>query len=41
MLNDTRVRTAKPADRAIKFSDSGGLYLLIRPRGTFCPIGAS
>jgi integrase len=34
MLNDTRVRTAKPADRPIKLSDSGGLYLLIKPNGS-------
>jgi integrase len=34
MLNDTRVRTAKPADRAVKLSDSGGLYLLIQPNGS-------
>jgi integrase len=34
MLNDTRVRTAKPADRPIKLSDSGGLYLLIQPNGS-------
>src|SRR5262245_21045446 len=34
MLNDTRVRTAKPADRAIKHSDSGGLYLLVQPNGS-------
>jgi integrase len=34
MLNDTRVRNAKPADRAIKLSDSGGLHLLIQPNGS-------
>ena len=34
MLNDTRVRTARPADRPIKLSDSGGLYLLIQPNGS-------
>src|SRR5262245_4339262 len=34
MLNDTRVRTAKPADRPIKLSDSGGLHLLIQPSGS-------
>src|SRR5262245_9618216 len=33
MLNDTRVRTAKPADRPIKLSHSGGLHLLIQPSG--------
>ena len=34
MLNDTRVRTAKPANRPIKLSDSGGLHLLIQPNGS-------
>jgi integrase len=34
MLNDTRVRTAKPCQRPIKLSDSGGLYLLIMPHGS-------
>jgi integrase len=34
MLNDTRVRTAKACERAIKLSDSGGLYLLIQPHGS-------
>jgi hypothetical protein len=34
MLNDTRVRTAKPGQRPIKLSDSGGLHLLIQPHGT-------
>jgi integrase len=34
MLNDTRVRAAKPCQRPIKISDSGGLYLLITPHGS-------
>src|SRR5215472_9154279 len=34
MLNDTRVRNAKPADRPIKLSDSGGLHLLIQANGS-------
>src|SRR5258706_7607536 len=34
MLNDTRVRNAKPAHRPVKLSDSGGLYLLIQPNGS-------
>jgi hypothetical protein len=34
MLNDTRARTAKSADRPIKLSDGGGLYLLIQPNGS-------
>ena len=34
MLNDTRVRTAKRADRPIKLSNSGGLHLLIQPNGS-------
>jgi hypothetical protein len=34
MLNDTRVRNAKRADRPIKLSDSGGLHLLIQPNGS-------
>ena len=34
MLNDTRVRNAKRADRPIKLSDGGGLHLLIQPNGS-------
>ena len=34
MLNDTRVRQAKRADRPIKLSDAGGLHLLIQPNGS-------
>jgi integrase len=34
MLNDTRVRNAKRADRPFKLSDSGGLYLLVQPNGS-------
>ena len=34
MLNDTRVRNAKAADRPIKLSDGGGLYLLLMPNGS-------
>src|SRR5262245_45157052 len=34
MLNDTRVRNARPSDRPIKLSDSGGRYLLIQPNGS-------
>ncbi len=34
MLNDTRVRNAKPADRPIKLSDSSGLHLLVQPNGS-------
>jgi integrase len=34
MLNDTRVRNAKGGNRPIKLSDSGGLYLLIKPNGS-------
>jgi hypothetical protein len=34
MLNDTRVRNAKRADRPIKLSDRGGLHLLIQPNGS-------
>lgn len=32
MLNDTRIRHAKPGDREYKLSDFDGLYLLVRPR---------
>src|SRR6476660_4235211 len=34
MLNDTRVRNAKRADRPIKLSDRGGLHVLIQPTGS-------
>lgn len=33
MLNDTRIRQTKPADKPIKLADSHGLYLEIRPTG--------
>jgi hypothetical protein len=32
-LTDTAVRKAKPADRPIKLSDGGGMYLLVKPDG--------
>jgi integrase len=34
MLGDTRIRGTKPADRPIKLSDGGGLYVLIKPNGS-------
>lgn len=33
MLTDTAIRKAKPSDKAYKLSDSGGLYMLIKPDG--------
>jgi integrase len=33
MLTDTRVRQAKPRNRPVKLTDSGGLHLLIQPTG--------
>lgn len=33
-LTDTTCRTAKPADRAYKLSDAGGLYLEVTPSGS-------
>jgi integrase len=33
MLTDTKLRTAKPTDKPIKLTDSGGLYLEVRPTG--------
>jgi integrase len=32
-LTDLKIRTAKPADKQYKLSDSGGLYLLVKPNG--------
>jgi integrase len=34
MLNDTRIRNAKPAERDYKLTDFGGLYLLVRTNGS-------
>ncbi len=34
MLNDTRIRGAKPRDRDYKLTDYGGLHLLVRPGGS-------
>ena len=34
MLNDTRVRGAKPRDRDYKLTDYDGLHLLVRPTGS-------
>ncbi len=33
-LTDTAIRKAKPTDRQYKMADSGGLYLLVHPRGS-------
>lgn len=33
-LTDAKVRSAKPTEKAYKLSDSGGLYLLIKPNGS-------
>ncbi|MBP5996963.1 MAG: integrase arm-type DNA-binding domain-containing protein [Azonexus sp.] len=33
-LTDTAIRTAKPAEKATKMADSGGLYLLLSPNGS-------
>ncbi|WP_024302903.1 integrase arm-type DNA-binding domain-containing protein [Pseudogulbenkiania sp. MAI-1] len=33
-LTDTKLRNLKPADKDTKLSDSGGLYLLVRPNGS-------
>lgn len=33
-LTDSKIRNAKPAAKAIKLTDGGGLYLEIRPTGT-------
>ena len=32
-LTDTRIRNAKPKPKPYKFSDGGGLYVLIMPSG--------
>ena len=34
MLNDTRIRNAKPAERDYKLTDFDGLYLLVRANGS-------
>ena len=34
MLNDTRIRNAKPRERDTKLTDFDGLYLLLRPNGS-------
>jgi integrase len=34
MLNDTRIRNAKPREREYKLTDFDGLYILIRPNGS-------
>jgi integrase len=33
-LTDTAIRNAKPKEKAVKLSDGGGLFLLIKPNGT-------
>lgn len=35
MLTDTAIRNAKPRDKFYKVSDSGGLYLLVKPTGKY------
>ena len=32
-LTDAKIRSSKPAEKAFKVSDSGGLYLLVKPNG--------
>lgn len=34
MLSAVKVKTAKPAERAYKLADSGGLFLLVQPNGS-------
>jgi integrase len=34
MLNDTRIRNAKPRERDYKLTDFDGLYVLVRPNGS-------
>ncbi|MDY0040626.1 MAG: Arm DNA-binding domain-containing protein [Desulforhabdus sp.] len=33
-LTDTATRSAKPAEKPIKLTDGGGLYLLLQPNGS-------
>jgi hypothetical protein len=33
MLNETKIRSAKPRDRAFKLYDERGLFLLVTPTG--------
>ena len=33
-LTDTAIRNAKPKEKAVKLSDGGGLFLLIKPNST-------
>ena len=33
MLNDTQIRSLKPASRPFKKSDSGGLHIIVQPTG--------
>lgn len=33
MLTDAKIRNAKPADKPVKLTDAGGLYLEVRPTG--------
>lgn len=33
-LTDAKIRNAKPSDKSIKLTDSGGLYLEVRPTGS-------
>ncbi|MES1192435.1 MAG: integrase arm-type DNA-binding domain-containing protein [Steroidobacter sp.] len=34
MLNDTKIRNAKPRDKAFKLTDGGGLTLIVNPNGS-------
>ena len=34
MLSAVKVKTAKPAERAYKLADGGGLFLLVQPNGS-------
>ena len=34
MLTALKIKTAKPAERAYKIADGGGLFLLVQPNGS-------
>lgn len=34
MLTTLKIKSAKPADRAVKLADTGGLFLLVQPHGS-------
>ena len=41
MLTDTQIRNLKPAEKAKKYADGGGLYLYVAKTGSSCSVSGN